>query len=359
VSPTAADRTSGPTLPGSFIVRRARLRSTPTSDPRNNGGVRIGGCSTANPPSDNVVDAVTAHGLSARVHTAAGVDVTLDWDGPDCVARPTGHGPLITCERETAGVRRRARLRPLSTPNLFDVSLHAKGLTFQPPLSNDPVTVIVSIGGFARPDEIGDCAVGGGQQQVEKCKEVGVQPTPTRTVSGTPTVTATSTHTATQTRTRTATRTPPHPPTPLPDDALGERVFVVEPGILLPIQRAPEPACSPGCQAPTPPPISAPVPWSSSPACPTATASRTQPGGDATLDIIVDGSRGVKLLAASSGGSIDCDSGALRRRGHRRRRRRPTGDAQHRPGHQPDRGIDPCGVAAAATATVQRHHELR
>lgn len=196
------------------------------------------------------------------------------------------------------------------------MSLDAKGLAFAPPLSDDPVAVALTIGGIVRADDVGDCQVSGSRQQVEKCREVGVQPTPTPTATATGTATATATHTATRTHTRTPTRTftPTNTPTYLPAGPLGERVFTIEPGTLLA-----DPSTTgsglfttglSGANAangfsPGPLVIAAGAPDANG----VAPLSLTQ---DATLDIaVVDGSRVcVKLLAAGSGGSIDCNGGS-------------------------------------------------
>ncbi len=318
VPPTATP--IGPHLPGSLILRRARLRADTSSRPGiDNGSLRIGAVLDGNPPSGSIVDAIASGGLTARVRTAGGVDVMLDWEAADCRARAVARGPLITCTRQTGGVERRLRLRPLSTPNLFDVSLDAKGLVFPPPLSDDPVAVALVIGGVVRDDDIGGCEVRGGRQQVEKCREVGILPTATVTITPTTTPPASATRTATRTFTRTPpptrtfTRTPINSPTPLPPGALGERVFLIQPGVLL----ADASATGTGLFTTGLAGSNAANSFSSGPLI----LSGGVPDGngvaplslaeDATIDIaILDGSRVcLKLLALGSGGSIDCDGG--------------------------------------------------
>jgi hypothetical protein len=76
--PPTATPTAGPTLPSSFILRKARLRADTASQPGvDNGALRINGVLNGNPPSASVPDAIDAGGLTARVRTAAGVDVSL------------------------------------------------------------------------------------------------------------------------------------------------------------------------------------------------------------------------------------------------------------------------------------------
>jgi hypothetical protein len=320
--PPTATPTVGSSLPSTFILRKARLRADTATQPGvDNGALRVNGVLNGNPPAASVVDAIAAGGLTARVRTAAGVDVSLNWIAGDCSSHATGRGPLVTCTHD-AGGKHRARLRPLSTPNLFTVLIDAKELAFSPPLSDDPIDVALTIGGVERADDVGDCKVSGGQLQVEKCREVGVQPTPTLTATFTDTVTPTVTISPTRTETRTPTHTPTptitrtptrtFTPTAIPNP-LGERVFTIEPGVLLA-----DPSSTgtglfttglSGANAatsfgPGPLLLFADLPDGNGVAALSLEA-------DAFIDVsIVDGSRlCVKLLAAGSGGSIDCNGG--------------------------------------------------
>jgi hypothetical protein len=323
VSPTATPTAIvTPGIPGSLILRRAKLRADTSDRPGvDNGSLKVDGVLNANPPVSSLTDAILASGLTARIQTAAGVDVMLDWMGTDCAVRQAARGPLVTCARETGGVRRRLRLRPIATPNLFDLRLDARGLDFVPPLSTDPVRVALTIGGTLRQDEVGDCEVRGGRQQIETCKEVGVQPTQTstatatRTATNTPTITSTPTRTRTVTHTHTATptRTPTTVPTVGTPVALGERIFTVEPGVLLA-----DPS-STGTGLFTTGLAGANAANSFSPG-PLVLVGGIPDGigvapislqQDATIDVsVIDGSRVcIKLLAAGSHGSIDCDGG--------------------------------------------------
>ena len=241
-TPTA---TVVPGQPGSLIVTRAKLRAD-TSASGSNGSLQLGATVNTNEPFGSLIDDIAASGLSVRAHTAAGADVVLDWIASDCSSRPGSRGPTITCERDTGGVRRSVRFRPVTTPNLFEMKVKAKGLAFQPPLSDDPVEVLLNTASHSRGDEIGHCELSGSQQQIENCRESGVQPTPTSTVtvtltaSKTPTITPTRTRTPTITLTPTITRTPTISRTPtvtgtptpvvLPTGPLGTRVFYVAPG---------------------------------------------------------------------------------------------------------------------------------
>ncbi len=308
---------AAPGLPGSFILKRARLRADTADRPgADNGSLRINGLLNGSPPSASVPDAIAAGGLTARVRTAVGVDVSLDWGAADCSARATARGPLTTCTHEVGGVRARARLRPLSTPNLFSVLLDAKGLAFAPPLSVDPIDVALTIGGVVREDDIGNCEVSGGSQQVEKCREVGVQPTPTLTAS----FTATATPTRTRTPTRTLTYTPTHTGTPtrtftplVPPEPLGERLFTIEPGVLLADSSGTGTGLfTSGLSGANAASRFGPGPLILIGGMPDGNGvAPLSLGQDATIDVsIIDGSRVcVKLLAAGSGGSIDCDGG--------------------------------------------------
>lgn len=314
------------TLPGTLVLRRARLRADTATRPGvDNGRLRIDATVDANAPSPSVVDGILTGGLSARVRTAAGVDVELDWEAGDCTARPGARGARLTCVRETGGVRRHVRFRPLATPNLYDLDLQAEGLDFAPPLSADPVQLTLVIGTSTRADEIGGCQVRGGRQQLETCRERGVQPTPTppapNTATGTPTGSRTPTSaTRTPTTTRTPTWTATMPPNPtatrtpdLPPGSLGLRVFNIEPGVLLEVPSGTGTglftsglggANAANSFGPGPIVLAAGVPDGDGVA-PLALHA------DATLDVsVVDGSRVcIRLRAAGSSGSIDCDGG--------------------------------------------------
>jgi len=312
----------GPGIPGHLILRRAKLRADTSDRPGvDNGSLKIDSVFNANPPLSSFTDAIVAGGLVARVQTAGGVDVLLDWSGADCGVRPVARGPLITCERETDGIRRRLRLRPVGTPNLFDLRLDARGLDFPPPLSADPLRVALTVGALTYDDVLGGCEVRGGRQQVETCKEVGVQPTSTVTATATytatitPTITRTPTRTRTATRTRTVTptRTNTHTPTVGVPAALGERIFTIEPGVLLADPSSTgtglftsglSGANAANSFSPGPLVLVGGVPNGSGVAPLSLQA-------DAVIDVsVIDGSRAcIKLLAAGSTGSIDCDGG--------------------------------------------------
>ncbi|MEO8602132.1 MAG: hypothetical protein ABI629_06115 [bacterium] len=242
--------------PGSLILERARLRADTSTRPGvDKGSLRVSGVVNTNVPFGNLLDDIQASGLSARVQTAAGVDVLLDWNAADCVVSPAPRGPRVRCSRVTGGVSRSLRLRPIVTPNLFDLKLEANGLGFAPPLTTAPVRLTLASASLSRGDDLGGCTVRGSRSQVEVCREAGVQPTATVTPSPPATVTATRTITRTATQTRTSTRTPSITPTPsitgtptmgrtptmtgtstpvvVPSVPLGTRAFTIEPGILL------------------------------------------------------------------------------------------------------------------------------
>ncbi len=325
--PTAT-ATVPPGQPGSLILTRAKLRAN-TSANGSNGSILLGATINTNAPFGSLIDDIAASGLTVQVHTAAGVNATLDWAAPDCRSRAGGRGPIITCARDTGGTRRTIRFRPITTPNLFQLKLKASGLGFAPPLSDDPVQVTLNTASHSRGDEIGHCEIRGSQSQIESCRESGVQPTATATVTNTytptrtPTITLTPTRTPTITRTRTITPTPTISRTPtvtgtptpvvLPTGPLGTRVFSIAPG-----SSYSDPSYTgTGLFSTALSGENASYYFSSGPL--TLAAGALDANGvaplslqqDALIEIdAVDGSYlCLKLLAAGSSGNLDCDGG--------------------------------------------------
>ncbi len=250
--------TVGPLIhdaPASLILRSARLQASP--------GIRLGrGLGSAdieavvdtNPPFGGLIDDIQAAGLTLNLATD-GAAFALSWTAAQCRFQPTPHGPSIRCDADdfTSG-HRILTLHPTRLPNVLAMKLRARRINLRPPLTSAPVEVSLVTATFERPDDIGDCAVMG-QQDRKICREVGVQPSPTPTVTTTGTATRTGTATNTSTWTQTVTRTPtatwtrtttPTPtitrtptttftPTPVvvPTGPLGERSFSIdEPGAL-------------------------------------------------------------------------------------------------------------------------------
>jgi hypothetical protein len=315
--------TFGLGVQGSLILKRARLVADTSNRPGvDKGNVLIGGVVNTNDPFGGLIDDIKASGLSIGVHTAGGVTVLLDWDAADCDVLNSVRGPRISCTRETAGVRRSVSFRPETTPNLFAMRLQARGLGFAPPLTADPVQVALTTVHLARGDDLGGCEVRGGHQQVETCQESGVQPTKTVTPSVTMTVTSTATITPTETGTFTITPTPSitrtptetHTPTPLvvPSVPLGTRSFTIDPGSFF---ESPDFTGS-GYFSSAYSGANIAYDFSAGPLL--LDAGQPDVDGVAALslqqDVIIqvdrfDATVCLKLLAAGSSGSIDCDGG--------------------------------------------------
>jgi hypothetical protein len=160
----------------------------------------------------------------------------------------------------------------LRTPNLFDVKLRARRLDFPIPLAALPVSVLVTTTSFDRSDTIGDCRVSGRQNQKVSCRESGFVPVPT--------------------------------PTPVPTP-LGERIFSLahpRSALLTSVISGVDVTLDPWLSGPlrliggTP---------DANGVAPIALAEDVIFGGE-----VIDGSTlCIKLSAAGSSGSVDCDGG--------------------------------------------------
>jgi len=333
VPPTTASPTVTPSAggaPGSLILRRARLRADTSRRPRHhNGWIRLDGVVNANPPLGNLADEMVAAGMQAAISTTAGARIELPWKPIACVQRDSARGPLTTCTAEDVLGWRQIVLRPSGIPNLLEMHLVARDLDFIPPLTAEPVRVALRTTAFERLDDLGGCVVRGSDAKLKKCHEEGVLPTATATVTDTATLTSTATPTQTPpptrtiTRTRTATNT--HPPTSTPTEtrtptqvvvpsvALGERVFTIEPGVPF----ADPSATGSGLFTSLLPGSNIAQTVSSGPlvlvgGLPDASgvASLVLQQDVTLLLTLIDGSYAcLKLFAAGSSGSIDCDGG--------------------------------------------------
>ncbi len=196
------------TAPASVILEKVCLRAdTARSAHRHNGSVRVRGLVNANAPFAGFVEDILASGVMVHVSGAGGVDVVLAWQASGCSVRDTSRGPRVQCVVGDASDKRKADFRPIRPPNLFRTTISAYRLDdFSPPLTTDPVTVVITTTSFQREDTIGGCKVRRAGK-VATCKEAGF--VPTFTPSFTPTSTPTD------------TPTPPDGTTIVVGDALG------------------------------------------------------------------------------------------------------------------------------------------
>ena len=233
--------------------------------------MRVSAAVNTNPPFGNLDQDVLTFGLEVRLASPA-VDLTLSWQAADCRVRSTRRGPRISCSADDAG-KRKILLRPTSTPNLFDMKLLGRRLDFPPPLTADPVTVTLLTASFLRTDVIAGCDLRGRHDQIESCGESGFVPT--------------------------LTPTPTHTP-------LGDRVFsIARPGSKLLTSILPGIDVSLDPWLPGPLRLSAGSPDANGVA-PLTLAQDVIYGAQ-----LLDGSTFcVKLFAAGSTGSIDCDGGS-------------------------------------------------
>ena len=346
LTPTATGTSTAtpvPTLaeaPASLILQRAKLHAdTATRPDHHNGRLRLNGALNTNPPFDSFIDDVQMSGLQIAVSTSGGASVDLDWGASDCLLQPTDRGPKIRCVANEA--HQKAIFAPTGTPNVLKMKVIARQLSFAPPLTTEPVHVILVTMTFQRTDDIGGCVVHGSQDHVKVCHEAGILPTSTPTETptisvtptATPTRTATSTQTPTPTPTVTLTRTVTLTPTPtvtptitptftpsktatpviVPTVALGERVFTIEPGSFANPPDATRTALFTAVVGG----LNMASSFSSGPLVLVGglpDASGVAPltlKDDVTLTVsIFDGSfLCIKLIAAGSSGSIDCDGG--------------------------------------------------
>jgi hypothetical protein len=317
-----------PDAPATLILRRAKLVAQTASRP--NGWLRLDAEVNTNPPFGNLVDDIRSGGLTLAVSPTGNESVELDWTARDCSVRNSARGPRIHCAADDAAGRRVLSLRPSSTPDVADVEVVARQLAFAPPLATDPVSAILTTTSFKRTDDIGSCVVKGSQHEGKVCHETGILPTSTPTATVTPTLTVTATLTQTVTFTRTVTRTPTatftptvtrtptetRTPTPVivPTVPLGERVFTIDPpagvfvgttatrtGLFTSYLNGENVANS----------------FSSGPlvldgGLPDASGvAQLSLADDVTITVsVADGSYAcIKLFAAGSSGSIDCDGG--------------------------------------------------
>ena len=306
--------------PATLILRHAKLVAQTTSG--TNGWLRLDAAVNTNPPFGNLIDDIRASGLALAVSTTGSASAAPIWTASDCSVRDTPRGPRVRCLAYNAAGRRTLTLRPSNTPDVFDLEAVARQLSVAPPLTDDPISAALTTASFRRTDEIGNCVVRGSQGEAKSCREAGILPT--LTPSATPTSTLTATATITQTTTPTLTFTPTLTNTPtatrtrtpvvVPSVPLGQRVFTIEPpgaefvgttatrtGLFASFVNGENVATS----------------FSSGPLVlvgGTPDASGVAPlslEDDVTITVsVADGSYAcVKLLAAGSSGSIDCDGG--------------------------------------------------
>ncbi len=183
---TATATATIPTADGSLILTRVRIKAdTATRAGRDNGSISARGTVNVNDPFAGFIDEVLATGVSATFSGAGGVQSTLAWTGPQCSARVTGRGPIVTC---LGGNRDKIILKPSRVPNVFRLTIKAPRLDVQPPLTADPIFVELRTTASRRIDSIAGCELRGNVRTT--CREtgfVGTTPTPTRTPTSTPT----------------------------------------------------------------------------------------------------------------------------------------------------------------------------
>ncbi len=165
--------------PAALVLRRVRLKATTaTRSGRFNGTATVMGVLNANPPFGELETDISATGVSLRIAGAGGVETTFVWPASSCAVDATARGSRITCEISDAGGRRKLQLRPASTPNVYSVRFAAKRIRISAPLRGAPVRVVLITQSFARPDDIYACEAHDADSRVV-CSESGVVATPT------------------------------------------------------------------------------------------------------------------------------------------------------------------------------------
>jgi hypothetical protein len=165
----------------SLILQRVRLRAdTGANAGSDDGRIRLQAVVNANAPYADLVNDLLTTGFKMRVMGAGGVDESVTWSGGECSARTTLLGPQVLC-RLTAGghPQRRAKFTPMRLPNLFKVQISVRQRDFPPPLTTEPITVVLSTKTFDRRDVIGEsgtCKLRGGRSQISNCRERGFLP---------------------------------------------------------------------------------------------------------------------------------------------------------------------------------------
>ncbi len=272
LTPTQTPTPTTALAPGSLILERVKLvGDTATRPGRQNGSARIDATVNSNAPFDSLISDLTTAGGEILV-SGNGIDFRLFWPSSSCELKSRSRGPQVTCTVEDSNGKRRLRLRPLRTPNLFKLRVQVRRAALPTPLLSSWVEVSLRTASFERRDSIGSCDSRGSANQRLTCRESGFVPSPTPTA------------------------------TPV---KLGERVFsIARPGSTLLT------SAIPGVDVTLDPWLPGPL---------RLVAGAPDANGIATLSIaedviygtkIIDGSTFcVKIFANTSSGSIDCDGG--------------------------------------------------
>jgi CSLREA domain-containing protein len=157
---------------GALTLDKVKLKANLSRNPsRSNGTIRINGVVDAEATFGPFLDDVLANGLTVKVNNGAGVNETLSWPAGLCSETFAGGRHRLTCRaRQGASVVMQATFIPFRTTAMYKAKIMAKQRTFAAPLTNNPVTVIMSTSTIDRREDSPSCTVSGRKQQKVTCK---------------------------------------------------------------------------------------------------------------------------------------------------------------------------------------------